>query len=480
MTKKQKESFIKKVAKTVQKLAPEYGIKVASPIIAQCIIESGWGASTLAKQYNNYFGIKAGTAWKGKSVNLKTQEEYAPGTVTTITDAFRVYDSMEDGIRGYFDLIQLPRYANLKGVTDPGTYAKLIKQDGYATDSKYVDNIMSVINEHGLTKYDTLDDVVIILAPEEPAQDKAPLLAAEEEKPAENSTPLLVAEEPADDVIVIGEEPKKDETVVINPVDTAEDYLAVWRSWVGFNETDGSFRQIIDIYNSHFPRARGYAVKYTDEWCDTTVSAAAIKAGMVDLIGTECGCEEHVKIFKEKGIWIEDGSITPKPGDIIVFSWRTAVQPNDSYSSHIGVVAAVKNGVITTIEGNKDEAVGYRSIPVGWGYIRGFARPKYGGSQESVRQEVGGNTLGGVTTSSGSGTLGKNPKWAGTVTASLLNVRTWAGTSYPNIKSYPLLSIGTVVEVCDQLTANDGSAWYYIRIAGQVYGFVSAAFISRV
>lgn len=451
MTKKQKESFIRKVAKAVQKLAPEYGIKVASPIIAQCIIESGWGESRLAKEYNNYFGIKAGTAWKGKSVDMETQEEFEPGTMTSVTDAFRAYDTMEDGIRGYFELIQLPRYANLKGVTDPGTYAQRIRQDGYATDSRYVDTIMAVIQENGLEKYDTIAGatVAIVIDPAPAAKDEA---------------------------IVIGKEP---ETVTIVPAKTADDYLAVWRSWIGCNEQDGSFRQIIDTYNAHFPRARGYAVKYTDEWCDTTVSAAAIKAGMVDLIGTECGCEEHVKIFKQKGIWIEDGAITPKPGYIIVYSWRRASQPNDAYSDHIGVVAAVKNGVITAIEGNKNEAVGYRSIPVGWGHIRGYAAPRYGGSASDAVQEVGGNSLGGIATSSGSGTLGKNPKWVGVVTASLLNVRTWAGTAYPNIKSYPVLKGGISVEVCDQLSANDGSPWYYIRIDAQVYGFASAKYISR-
>lgn len=455
MTKKQKESFIKKVAKAVQKLAPGYGIKVVSPIIAQCIVESGWGGSRLAKEYNNYFGIKAGTAWKGKSVNLETNEEFEPGTVTAVVDAFRVYDSMEEGIKGYFELIGLPRYANLKGVTDPETYVNLIKQDGYATGSEYVDSLLRIIQENDLTRFD----------PEVP-------VSVEETTVVEEDVVVIATEE---DVITITPEPVID----IVPEKTADDYLAVWRSWVGYNETDGSYQRIIDIYNSHFPRARGYAVKYSDEWCDTTVSAAAIKAGMVDLIGTECGCEEHVNIFKAKGIWIEDGGITPKPGDIIVFSWRKDSQPNDSYSDHIGVVAAVKNGIITTIEGNKNEAVGYRSIPVGWGHIRGFARPKYGGIQSEASQEVGGHSLGGVTASSGSGTLGKNPKWVGTVTANLLNVRTWAGLSYPNIKSYPLLKQGDTVEVCDSLTANDGSPWYYIRIAGWAYGFVSADYVSK-
>ena len=158
---------------------------------------------------------------------------------------------------------------------------------------------------------------------------------------------------------------------------TAQDVLNVMRSWLGYSESNGKYKQIIDLYNSHKPLARGYAVKYTDEWCDTTVSAAAIKAGAVDLIGTECGVEEHVKIFKQKGIWIEDGTITPQPGDIIVYNWGDSTQPNDGYSDHIGYVESVSGKTITAIEGNKGEAVARRTIAVGHGNIRGYARPKY-------------------------------------------------------------------------------------------------------
>ena len=158
---------------------------------------------------------------------------------------------------------------------------------------------------------------------------------------------------------------------------TAQDVLNVMRSWLGYSEANGKYKQIIDLYNSHKPLARGYAVKYTDEWCDTTVSAAAIKAGAVDLIGTECGVEEHVKIFKQKGIWIEDGTITPIPGDIIVYNWGDNTQPNDGYSDHIGYVESVSGKTITSIEGNKGEAVARRTIAVGHGNIRGYARPKY-------------------------------------------------------------------------------------------------------
>ena len=48
---------------------------------------------------------------------------------------------------------------------------------------------------------------------------------------------------------------------------TVSEILSVARSWVGKNEADGSYKEIVDIYNSHTPRARGYKVKYTDQWC---------------------------------------------------------------------------------------------------------------------------------------------------------------------------------------------------------------------
>ena len=149
-----KEVFIQKVAEKVSKYAPLYGICVHSPIIAQAIIESGWGKSGLASKYHNYFGLKCGSSWKGKSVNMATKEEYKVGTVTNIRDNFRVFDDFDDGIRGYFEFINTRRYANLKGVKNPEEYVRRLKADGYATSSKYVDNIMRVIRDNKLTRFD--------------------------------------------------------------------------------------------------------------------------------------------------------------------------------------------------------------------------------------------------------------------------------------------------------------------------------------
>ena len=162
---------------------------------------------------------------------------------------------------------------------------------------------------------------------------------------------------------------------------TAQQIIDVMKSWIGMSRSKGTHKPIIDLYNSHKPLARGYAVSYTDDYCDTTVSAAFIKLDAVDLIGgTECGVEEHINILKAKGIWNEDGTIVPKPGYIICYNWDDATQPNDGWADHIGIVESVntQNRTLTVIEGNMSGGVvGERTIPIGWGYIRGYGCPKY-------------------------------------------------------------------------------------------------------
>lgn len=148
-----RQEFIENIAKYVCKYSDPYNIKVHSPIIAQAILESGYGESILSSKYNNHFGLKCGGAWSGKSVNLETLEERDNSLHHEFSD-FRVYDSFEEGVLGYFTFIDWSNYSNLKGVTDPQTYCENIYRDGYATDSNYVDKLMSLIREYNLTLYD--------------------------------------------------------------------------------------------------------------------------------------------------------------------------------------------------------------------------------------------------------------------------------------------------------------------------------------
>lgn len=84
-----------------------------------------------------------------------------------------------------------------------------------------------------------------------------------------------------------------------------------------------------------------------------------------------------------------------------------------------------------------------------------------------------------TTTTSSSTKLNTTPKWVGAVTASTLEVRTWAGTEYANIKAWPQLSKGNKVDVCDTVKDSKGTAWYYVRIASKYYGFVHSAYIKK-
>ena len=152
-TTEQIKAFIDKIAPLIQKEAKARGYKVASPIIAQACCESAFGTSSLGYKYHNYFGMKCGSSWKGKSVNLKTKEEYNSKLVS-ITDNFRVYDSMEEGVVGYFNFISTKRYENLKTANSPRQYLEFIKQDGYATSSSYITTNMTIVDKYGLTRFD--------------------------------------------------------------------------------------------------------------------------------------------------------------------------------------------------------------------------------------------------------------------------------------------------------------------------------------
>lgn len=168
-------------------------------------------------------------------------------------------------------------------------------------------------------------------------------------------------------------------------------------SYIGCKESDGSHKKIIDLYNSHKPLARGYAMKYTDAWCATFVSAMAIKCGLTAILPTECGCEKMIELFKKLGSWQEDDAYVPQPGDVIFYDWDDSGSgDNRGYSDHVGIVERVSGSTITIIEGNMSNAVGRRNLKVNARYIRGYGVPKYkdGGSAS------GGDTGNGTGTGS--------------------------------------------------------------------------------
>lgn len=158
----------------------------------------------------------------------------------------------------------------------------------------------------------------------------------------------------------------------------ASEYVAQAKAWLGRKESNGTHKEIIDVYNSHKPLARGYKVKYTDAWCATFISAVAIKCGYTDIIPTECGCNQMIDLFKKLGCWIENENRVPTVGEIIFYDWQdNGAGDNKGSADHVGVVEKVVGNTITIIEGNISDSVGRRTITVNEKGIRGYAVPKY-------------------------------------------------------------------------------------------------------
>lgn len=141
-----------------QKTQELYGVP-ASVTLAQIILESGGsyagGLSLLAHKYNNLFGIKAGSSWTGKTVNMSTGEE-VNGSHITIKDNFRWYDSVMDSIIDHGKLLAQPFYTKYTAsATNADEYARAIHKAGYATDSSYADTLISIMKRDNLYQYDS-------------------------------------------------------------------------------------------------------------------------------------------------------------------------------------------------------------------------------------------------------------------------------------------------------------------------------------
>ena len=162
----------------------------------------------------------------------------------------------------------------------------------------------------------------------------------------------------------------------------------VMRSWLGWSEANGKFKAIIDLYNRQRPLPAGYRMKYTDEWCAATVTAAGMQAGLEDIIFGECSCSRMVELYRKAGRWMEDDAYTPQIGDIVMYRWNDganyATTDNTSSPNHVGMVAGVNGRVLTIIEGNKEQTVASRSIFVNGKYIRGYCLPDYQSRAEEI------------------------------------------------------------------------------------------------
>ncbi|ANZ56095.1 SLAP domain-containing protein [Lactobacillus helveticus] len=152
-------AFLNKAAKQAVEAAKKYGT-YPSVMIAQAIVESGWGQSALAVNANNLFGMKA-SGWSGPTYSAKTREEGKDGQSYYITAAFRKYNSFEESFEDNGKKLrngvtwQPLRYQGA-WLENANTYAEATKAltGTYATDSKYDVALDSRITSHNLNQYD--------------------------------------------------------------------------------------------------------------------------------------------------------------------------------------------------------------------------------------------------------------------------------------------------------------------------------------
>ncbi len=140
------ESFSKAVAPYAMRVAAETTIP-PSVLIAQTMLESRNGASTLSSLYNNHFGYKCSETCRkpGHCVNMADDKP---------TDRFRCFANTEHAFNEYAKLLKLPRYKKARKAGNPYDAIAALKKAGYATDPNYVNAVYGVIKRYNLTKYD--------------------------------------------------------------------------------------------------------------------------------------------------------------------------------------------------------------------------------------------------------------------------------------------------------------------------------------
>ena len=123
----------------------------ASITLAQGILESGSGNSKLAKEANNHFGIKCATEWKGETILQDDDNK---------DDCFRVYKSPEESFRDHTEFLKRKRYASLFELdkNDYRGWANGLKTAGYATNPRYAELLISLVERYDLSRFDRIEN----------------------------------------------------------------------------------------------------------------------------------------------------------------------------------------------------------------------------------------------------------------------------------------------------------------------------------
>ena len=147
------QAFIESVAEGAIEGWNEYGV-LPSITVAQAILESGWGSSTLSTQAHNLFGIKG--SYNGNYVTMSTRE-VINGQSVYVNAAFRAYANNSESVEDHGNfLYSNSRYSNLLGDTSYTDVAQKLSQDGYATDPYYASSLISLVKTYDLIQLDSI------------------------------------------------------------------------------------------------------------------------------------------------------------------------------------------------------------------------------------------------------------------------------------------------------------------------------------
>lgn len=162
--------FIEMIAPLAQKAYRTLGKVKPSVCIGMACIESAYGTSQIMNKHYAFFGQKVGTGktavkyWNMKFFTSSTKEEYTLGQHTTIRAAFRAYDSAEQSVFNYYELLNTSLYSKVLATSDYREQMQQIKACGYMTSSTEVNSVIAIIEKYGLTKYDVMDNPYTLTA----------------------------------------------------------------------------------------------------------------------------------------------------------------------------------------------------------------------------------------------------------------------------------------------------------------------------
>lgn len=169
------DTFIEYIGAIAKEDMKKTGI-LASVTIAQAILESSWGQSELSLKANNLFGMKAtlsgnnwDSKWGGKIYAKRSPEDDGNGNITQVLSDFRAYATPKQSIQDHSDYLcgakngSKLRYEGLFGETEYREAITIIKNGGYATDSKYIDKVCGIIEQYNLIVYDCVEDASDII-----------------------------------------------------------------------------------------------------------------------------------------------------------------------------------------------------------------------------------------------------------------------------------------------------------------------------